>query len=63
MPYAPQGSGTPPDAKVSERLGDLVELQKASSSRFWRTIALIVAFATIVIAVGAIFEIISYFRG
>lgn len=60
MGYAPQGSGFPPDPKVVERIETLIALQKASLSWFWRSLAIIVSLATIA---GAVFEILSYFRG
>ena len=46
--------------ELSEKIKELTLLYKASQSRFWRTIAIIVALATVV---SAFFEALSYFRG
>jgi len=54
MPLSGGGS----DPRVAERLADLVTFQQASLRWYWRTIAIIVAVATVV---SAIFQMLNYF--
>jgi len=52
----PMSSGGP-DPKVEEHLKDLLALQKAGGSWFWRTIAIAVSFAAII---SAVFQVLIY---
>lgn len=46
------------DPKVRERLEDLIALEQASLRWYWRLIAIIVAFATVI---SAVFQMLNYF--
>jgi len=46
------------DPKVAERLAQLIELQAAGLKWYWRSIALVVAFASIL---NVIFQILTYY--
>ena len=52
-------SGGGPDPKVAERLGDLVALQQASLRWHWRSLAIIVAIASVI---SAIFQVLNFFN-